>query len=91
MIGLVILQVHILQMSPVVLSPTSVGRDSLDEHCMRDRDWIPVESIHYLFVICKYFYGNFLVMMGIFMCILYRALTRERDGRLKKAFDVYID
>ncbi len=62
---LVVLRVHILAESPVVLSPYQRGMEYLDEHCMRDRDGIPKESIHYLGLFCKTFLGILLASLQL--------------------------
>jgi hypothetical protein len=67
---LVILRVHILADVTSHFTPTSVGFYTLDEHCMRDRDWIPLESIHYCFAICKCFCDK-LSLWYTFLCIFY--------------------
>src|SRR5450755_414870 len=56
---LVFLRFHILAESPVILFPYQRVIDPLDEHCSRDRDWIPHVSIHHLVHICKTFCSYF--------------------------------
>jgi len=51
-------QVHILSRVTSSVTPSSAGLNVLDEHCIPDRDWIPLESIHYPLAIIKSFCHN---------------------------------
>jgi hypothetical protein len=68
---MVILRVHILAVVTSHVFPLPAWDSiTLDEHCMRDRDWIPQESIHYIKGFCKTFPRK-KTPLFIFLCILY--------------------
>jgi hypothetical protein len=71
---LVLFRVHILaDVTSLSVTPSSAGRNVLDEHCMPDQDRIPHASIHYLIVVCNSFIRQIIDLFNIqtfFMCII---------------------
>jgi hypothetical protein len=72
---LVFLRVHILaDVTSLSVTPSSVGLNVLDEHCMPDQDRIPHASIHHLIVICNSFIRQIIDLFDFytfFMCIIH--------------------